>query len=231
MRPRSVSSSRRAGTPSPSLPCSSGRARDPDKDTLVYDAAYSSDGGKTWTLISKKATPDGAKSKSTAAASQANLDKQTNMPPAIRARIQAQNQGRGGPPRRLQRQVAATGATGLKETSFSWDTTEVPDGTYQVRVTASDKPSNPTGASDRQGGLGPLPGGERRPRTLTLGTPAVAADKTVTLRGTVTTGLAFAKAVQARVDGGDAQAAAAGRRAVRLVFGAVHLDAVPVFFR
>lgn len=37
----------------------------------------------------------------------------------------------------------------------------------------------------------------------------VAADKTVTLRGTVTTGLAFIKAVQAKVDGGDAVAAAA----------------------
>ena len=180
---------------------------DPDKDTLVYDAAYSADSGKTWTPITKKATPDGAKAKSTAAASQANLDKQTNLPPAIRAKIQAQIK-EAAATETTSATSGAAGATGLKETSFSWDTTEVPDGTYQVRVTASDKPSNPTDALTAKAISAPFLVANAVPM-LTMGTPIVATDKTVTLHGTVTTGLAFAKAVQAKVDGGDAQAAAA----------------------
>ncbi len=36
-------------------------ASDPDKDTLTYDVSYSSDGGKTWTPIKKRATPGGGK--------------------------------------------------------------------------------------------------------------------------------------------------------------------------
>ena len=87
---------------------------------------------------------------STPAESQANLDKQTNLPPAVRAQIMAQIKAKRHRRRRRRRTEvdakAAGGATGLKETSFSWDTTEVPDGTYQIRVTASDKPSNPDGS-------------------------------------------------------------------------------------
>ena len=179
---------------------------DPDKDTLVYDAAYSADGGKTWKPISKRATPDGARAKSAVAASQANLDKQMNVPPAIRAKIQAQIKEAAAETTPMV--STTTGATGLKDTSFSWDTTEVPDGTYQVRITASDKPSNPTDALTAKAISAPFLVANATP-TLTLGTPAIGGDKTMTLHGTVTTGLAFAKAVQAKVDGGDTQAAAA----------------------
>ena len=179
---------------------------DPDKDTLVYDAAYSADGGKTWKPISKRATPDGARAKSAVAASQANLDKQMNVPPAIRAKIQAQIKEAAAETTPMV--STATGATGLKDTSFSWNTTEVPDGTYQVRITASDKPSNPTDALTAKAISAPFLVANATP-TLTLGTPAIGGDKTMTLHGTVTTGLAFAKAVQAKVDGGDTQAAAA----------------------
>ena len=186
---------------------------DPDKDTLVYDAAYSADGGKTWKPITKRAAPDGAKPKHAAAslaASRANLDKQTNIPPAIRAKIIAQmkeaaaKEAAGA----TEDAKATAGATGLKDTSFTWDTSEVPDGTYQVRVTASDKPSNPTDALTAKTVSAPFLVVNAAP-TLTVGTPVVNADKTVTLRGVVTTGLAFAKTVQAKVDGGDAVAASA----------------------
>jgi len=189
---------------------------DPDRDTLVYDAAYSADGGKTWTPITKRATPGTAKSKSatnTLAESQANLDKQKNLPPAIRAKVLAQMKEAAAKEAASAGAAAddakATGgATGLKDTSFSWNTTEVPDGTYQIRVTASDKPSNPTDALTAKAVSAPFLVANAAP-TLTIGTPLVAADKTITLRGTVTTGLAFAKAVQGKVDGGDAVAAAA----------------------
>ena len=183
---------------------------DPDKDTLVYDAAYSGDGGKTWTPITKHATPDGSKPKSAAAtlaASQANLDKQTNIPPAVRAKIQAQIKATATADA-AQDAKAVAGATGLKDTSFSWDTTEVPDGTYQLRITASDKPSNPMDSLTAKAVSAPFLVANAAP-VLTAGTPVVAADRTVTLHGTVTTGLAFIKAVQAKVDSGDPVAAAA----------------------
>jgi len=189
---------------------------DPDKDTLVYDAAYSADGGKTWTPIKKRATPDAAKPKSAAAhtaESQANLDKQKNLPPAVRAQIQAQIKAAAAKEAASAGAAsddakATAGATGLKDTSFSWDTKEVPDGTYQIRVTASDKPSNPTDALTAKAVSSPFLITNAAPM-LTLGTPVVAADKTTTLHGTVTTGLAFVKAVQGKVDGGDAVAASA----------------------
>ena len=100
------------------------------------------------------------------------------------------------------------GATGLKETSFSWDTTEVPDGTYQIRVTASDKPSNPDGTLTAKAVSAPFLIANSAP-TLTVETPVVNADKTVTLHGTATTKTAFIRAVQGKADGGDAVAASA----------------------
>ena len=194
---------------------------DPDKDTLVYDAAYSADGGQTWTPIKKRATPDGAKPRTgdgggaTAAESQANLDKQKNLPPAVRAKIRAQIKEAAAKEATAEAASASSdeakataGATGLKDTSFSWDTTEVPDGTYQVRVTASDKPSNPTDSLTAKAVSAPFLIANAVPK-LTLATPSAGPDKTTTLRGTVTTGLAFVKAVQAKVDGGDAVAASA----------------------
>ena len=180
-------------------------ASDPDKDTLVYDVSYSGDGGKTWTPIKKRAMPKSDKADAKAVAeSKANLDKLTNVPPAVKARIAAQ----------VQSTPAAGGdstiktAQGLKETSFSWDTTEVPDGTYQIEVSASDKPSNPEEAMTGKAVSASFLIANALP-TLTLGTPFVAPDKTVLLRGTAATGLAFVRAVQGRVDGGDFVAASA----------------------
>jgi hypothetical protein len=43
---------------------------------------------------------------------------------------------------------------GLKETIFSFDTTAFPDGTYSVRITASDSPSNPVGMELRSEKVG-----------------------------------------------------------------------------
>ena len=194
---------------------------DPDRDSLVYDVAYSADGAKTWTPIKKRAVPSAAKPKAAPSTAQlaeakANLDKQTNVPPAVRAQILAQMQAaaKAAAPDTAPTDTPPTdgtkptGATGLKETSFSWDTTEVSDGTYQIRVTASDKPSNPDGLLTAKAVSAPFLIANAAP-TLTTETPVVNADKTVTLHGLVTTRLAFVKAVQAKVDGGDSVAAAA----------------------
>ncbi len=192
---------------------------DPDKDTLAYDVAYSSDGGATWTPIKKRATPATAKAKDAsarAAESKASLDKLKNIPPAIRARIAAQLKSDAADTEvagDTARNNTTQGATGLKETSFSWDTTEVPDGTYQIRVVASDRPSNPDGSLTAKAVSAPFLIANAKP-TLTLGVPAVSpaapdGTSTVTLTGTAATGLAFVKAVQGKADGGDSVAAAA----------------------
>ena len=192
---------------------------DPDKDTLAYDVAYSSDGGATWTPIKKRATPATAKAKDAsarAAESKASLDKLKNIPPAIRARIAAQLKSDAADTEvagDTARNNTTQGATGLKETSFSWDTTEVPDGTYQIRVVASDRPSNPDGSLTAKAVSAPFLIANAKP-TLTLGVPAVSpaapdGTYTVTLTGTAVTGLAFVKAVQGKADSGDFVAAAA----------------------
>ena len=191
---------------------------DPDHDTLVYDAAYSNDGGKTWTPIKKRAVPNAAKPKSAPTAAQlaeakANLDKQTNIPPAVRAQILAQMQAAAKAASSpdaapADASKADKGAANLKETSFSWDTTEVPDGTYQIRVTATDKPSNPEGALTAKAVSTPFLIANAVP-TLTIQTPIINADKSVTLQGVASAKLAFIKAVQAKADSGDYVAAAA----------------------
>ncbi len=190
-------------------------ASDPDKDTLAYDVAYSKDGGSTWTPIKKRAGATNTVTKTVAAtpASPAvviaqgtsNLDKVPNLPPAVRAQILAQMKAE-----HLKAAAAPTaapkpadkGAVELKETSFSWDTTEVPDGTYQVRVIASDKPSNPTDALTARAVSAPFLIANAVP-TLTVQVT------TGSLHGTVTSGPAFVKAVQAKIDGGDPVAASA----------------------
>ena len=75
-------------------------------------------------------------------------------------------------------------------------------------MTASDKPSNPTDSLTAKAVSAPFLVANAAPK-LTLNTPLTGADKTTTLHGTVTTGLAFVKAVQAKVDGGDVVAASA----------------------
>ena len=208
-------------------------ASDPDNDTLSYDLAWSSDDGKTWTPIKKRATPVGpgavqpspSPAPTTAAPPTTEQDVQTkvtrmeatldrqhpNLPPAVRAQLvaQATDTIRRSLPSPVPATTASnTGGSGVKETSFSWDTTEVPDGTYQVRVIASDKPSNPDGAlTDTT--VSPPFLIANTPPTLTLGAHSVGLDKTVTVHGVAQTKAAFVRAVQGHTDGSEYVAALA----------------------
>lgn len=200
-------------------------ASDPDKDTLAYDVAYSKDGGQTWTPIKKRAGATKTVTRTVAAtpASPAlivaqgttNLDKVPNLPPAVRAQILAQmkaEQLKAAAATTTAPKPADKGAVELKETSFSWDTTEVPDGTYQVRVIASDKPSNPTDFLTARAVSAPFLIANTAPMLtvqVTTGSLTSSDDTTIHLHGTVTTGPAFVKAVQAKIDGGDPIAASA----------------------
>jgi len=182
-------------------------ASDPDKDMLSYSVSYSADNGKTWKPITSNAeltaeTKTVSAAPAFAAPAPAALAALKNVPAAVQAQIKAQiaaNAAVQKPPK---------SAIDLKETSYSWDTTSLPDGLYQVEVIASDKPSNPTGALTAKAVSAPFLVANTVP-TLTLGTPTVNADKSVSLHGIAQTTLAFVQAVQAKVDDGDPLAAAA----------------------
>ena len=177
-------------------------ASDPDKDTLSYDVSYSSDGGKIWHPITASAQLKAqTKTKKAAPAAPASLK---NAPANVQALVKAQiaaNSAASAP-------ASAKSAQDLKETSYAWDTTTLPDGLYQIEVVASDKPSNPVGALTAKAVSSPFLIANTLP-TLMLGIPTVNADKTVTLRGIAQTKLAFVQAVQAKVDSSDLVAASA----------------------
>lgn len=207
-------------------------ASDPDKDTLTYDVYYSSDGGKTWTLIKKKSKPTAtpAKAKPATPAPKGPVTDQeiaqevqrmmATLPPSIPAAARQQLLAQAPAVARrslmMQRAMASSTATAtanpnasdLKDLSYTWDTTDVPDGTYQIQVVASDKTSNPQDAQTAKATSATFVVTNAMP-TLTILPASVGPNKIVTLHGTVKTGLAFVKAVQARVDNGDPIAAAA----------------------
>ncbi len=180
-------------------------ASDPDKDTLSYDVSYSADSGKTWHPITASAQLKAqTKTKTAPAAAPAALVSLKNAPASVQALVKAQIAANGA----AAAPTPAKSAQDLKETSYSWDTTTLPDGLYQIEVIASDKPSNPVGALTAKAISSPFLIANALP-TLTLGAPIVNADKTVTLHGIAQTKLAFVQAVQAKTDGGDAVAASA----------------------
>ena len=187
-------------------------ASDPDKDTLSYDVSYSGDGGKTWKPITANAQL-AAQTKTVAAkpspaAPPAVLKALRGAPAGVQAQIAAQIAANALAATAAAAPKTPKPAVALKETSYSWDTSEVPDGSYQVEVVASDKPSNPVGALSARAVSAPFLIVNTLP-TLTLGLPAVSADKSVTLHGVAQTTLAFVQAVQAKADGGDPVAASA----------------------
>ena len=208
-------------------------ASDPDKDTLTFDLSFSSDGGQTWTPIKKKGAPQAAPSpaatpKTPAPKSAPVTDQEVaagvkdmeahlpaSMPAAVRQQIMAQAPTMVREALLAQRgqtvgaaAVGDTSASGLKDMSYAWDTTGVKDGTYQIQVVASDKTSNPQGALTAKDVSPSFIVANTAP-TLVAGTPTIGADKTVTIKGTVSTTLAFVKAVQGRLDTGDPIAAVA----------------------
>ena len=182
-------------------------ASDPDKDTLSYDVSYSGDGGATWKPITASAQlKSQTKTKSVPATAPAALTALKNAPASVQALIKAQMAANSSTVRDTLK--APKPAQDLKETSYSWDTTALPDGLYQIEVVASDKPSNPVGSLTAKAVSQSFLIANALP-TLTLGTPTVNADKTVTLHGTALTKLAFVQAVQAKADSGDFIAASA----------------------
>ncbi|MES2459485.1 MAG: SpoIVB peptidase S55 domain-containing protein [Armatimonadota bacterium] len=212
-------------------------ASDPDRDTLFYSVSLSGDGGKTWQPVggmqhsagpgtSGTAVTAGTAAPQTAnpavpvtvvpvqsrAALTAELDRHPEIPAEMRARIlaDAPTDGPAAPTVARPSSAAASAAAPTRDTSVPLDTTAFADGTYMVRVIASDKPSNPAGALTAQKMSGEVRIVNRVP-TLALFKSALKRgdDGAVTLEGSsLQTGAAI-RAVQFRVDGGDWTAAIA----------------------
>jgi outer membrane protein assembly factor BamB len=130
------------------------RGRDPDGDTLRYEVQIARDGIGDWQpLKNGQPKPNGSPA--------ADMPTAPNAPPSIDAlglddlpeEFRAQ----------IQQQMARVGQTRLPDapepesddapsraerpdakTRFEWDTTQVPDGVYLVRIMATDEPASPT---------------------------------------------------------------------------------------
>ena len=200
---------------------------DPDHDTLAYDVFYSSDGGKTFLPLPKNASSTqstssaatGTASAPDDAARGASLSKELDKHPEIPAAVRAQMLQQAALMRAGDAAASAstTTASHLATTSLPWDTHAVPDGSYILKVVASDAQSNPTDAKTGDSRSSPFLV-VNTPPVLTVdpqGVLATTADPNgitrsmETLHGLATAKLCFIRAVQYRVDGSkDAYAAA-----------------------
>lgn len=80
--------------------------------------------------------------------------------------------------------AAARKSDSLRETSFTWDTTEVPDGRYLIKIVATDRLSNPVDAATVEEVIGPVLIVNTPPRLSLAGDPQVDDDRSVALTGT-----------------------------------------------
>jgi len=109
------------------------QATDPDKDSLSYQVFYSADAGAAWTEIKEAEKAKTAGALKNPAASE-------DDPPGASDKS-AKPEEKAEPPA-----PPAEAPPALKPTSMAWDTKKVADGTYLIRVIASDKLSNPKDA-------------------------------------------------------------------------------------
>jgi sugar lactone lactonase YvrE len=139
---------------------------DADKDTLTYEVSYSRD-GVTWTPVGKATgrRADGPTGREAATTSGGSLEERLAANPALaRFRQALADDPEATAESRKQAdeliakfdgEKSATGPEAAKseekkgqnrESSISWDTAQLPDGVYRLRVVASDRPSNGEGA-------------------------------------------------------------------------------------
>lgn len=202
---------------------------DPDKDTLSYVVELSVDGGKVWTpvrgtrtttsttaVVAPPTATTSAVEKAVLARVRQELDKQPEISAEMRERIlrdavpaARESLSASRTPAQTTTPKPPASAT-IRETSLPLDTAKWPDGTYQLRVVASDAAANP-----QEPLIGERVSSEFRivnsAPALLLSSRAttVMSDRSAHLSGTALHRLIAIRAVQYRVDGGDWMAAAA----------------------
>ena len=208
-------------------------ATDPDHDVLSYDIASSSDGGKTWKPLKTrfrptaapaatdtvKPKPAGASAAGSAASTDAEVAARvaqmrkelalhpSQFPPAVRDQILAQAPEIAKATISPEAKPAAPAVPGeTRDTTFSWDTSDLPDGVYALRITASDRPSNPGDPLSASATVAPIVVSNHAP-AITLAGTTLGSDKRATVKGRAVSAAVYIKAVQFRIDGGDVYAA------------------------
>ena len=186
---------------------------DPDKDTLTYDVFYSKDGGKEWTplvgaISGSGAAPAGGKSSAEIVDKvKTTLEKSPDVPDEMKKSVLkgADALAAAKPP-----VVPGSAGSSSSSTTYSWDTSKAADGQYMVKVVASDKTSNATGALNDEVISDPFTVCNTPPKvTLYQKGVEMKAAGTATVNGSAATKLVDVVGVQYRVDGGAWSAATA----------------------
>ncbi len=201
---------------------------DPDKDTLTYDVYYSTDGGREWKPLTSDLSGPAAPEKIKRSESEivgkvtSELGKSPDVPAEMKKQIlkDPEDVPKDAPsePGRASREVlgeasgpspVATGPASTR-TSYNWDTRKVADGTYLVKVVASDRTSNAVGWLTKEAISDPFVICNSKP-DLAVGKHGidVKANGSATLTGIASSKLVEITGVQYRVDGGPWNAAAA----------------------
>jgi hypothetical protein len=212
-------------------------ASDPDRDTLSYELFYSSDDGNTWRPLPASAPATKPAAPSTPAPSApekaappaptvarprppsvadvaGELDKHPDLPPPLReAILERAKEAVEEYEASLKTGGAETSAPPMqnstRETSRALDTKTLPDGHYRVKVIASDRASNATGALTAEAVSEPFVVCNALPTLYLLASSLrVNADRTIYLEGSATQKLIPITAVQYRIAGGEWHAAA-----------------------
>jgi len=174
---------------------------DPDSDTLSYELFYSGDEGQTWKPLRSEPKPAPAPPGGSPPAVSASQE-DAKETPAREDTPKKEEQtppkdGKATPPKPAPELA-------LKETSFSWDTTRVPDGAYRLKIVASDRlsdladPQRAEKISERVLICNTPP-----QVSVSLPTGDIAADQTMRLEGSAQGKGVEVSAVEFRVDGGD----------------------------
>lgn len=122
------------------------RGEDPDRDRLTYEVFLSKDGGKTWERLSEGATPTPSKPAEPAKNEPAKAEPMKGDEPQQPEKHQPS----------LQPSPSASSPATTTASSQTWDTTKLPDGTYWLKIVASDRLANPDDPQTAEQIVGPI---------------------------------------------------------------------------
>lgn len=182
---------------------------DPDKDTLTYDVYYSKDGGKTWESLVGGVSAGAAKATEQEIIKKVKteLEKSPDVPEDMKKKVLDEPQKPAGASATASSNSPAKPVT---NTSHSWDTKSTEDGNYLIKVVASDRISNATGALTDETVSEPFTICNGAPKlTLYRSGVDLKAVGSASISGSALSKLVEIVGVQYRIDGGTWTAASA----------------------
>jgi sugar lactone lactonase YvrE len=194
---------------------------DADKDSLTYDVYYSRDGGKEWKPLvggvasgvsnGAAAAPDKKLTeKDVLDKVKTELANSEDVPAEMKRDVLKKQPEAAKPSPDSTTSESGTNGESSTKTSHTWDTSGVSDGVYLLKVVASDKISNASGALTGEVISEPFTICNTPPKlTLYRKTMEVNGIGSATISGTAASQLVEITGVQFRVDGGTWTAAAA----------------------